>query len=476
MTTLEGRSPFGRLAYRVLSVPIQLKVMGVGILVALLFGAVVLTVMRWQLETAYEGTLRDESRALARHVAVRVERQIITGDVLGVHEVLTSFRATHPDIGYVVVTDRWGRVVVADGVVRPVAAGEISEPEELPADGTTSRLEFEGEGLYETVFPALEGYAGAVRLGLTDERLHEALASQARWLLLAFGVCVLAGQTLAAFLARILTRPLHDLVEAAGTVGAGDMELKATRFHGDEIGELAVAFNTMIDRLREQREELKSTEVQRLRLLDKVITSQEEERARIARELHDELGQSLSALLLRIGSGRSLEGPCAEHSVVLENAIRSIIEEVQTLAWSLRPSILDDHGLESALTRHIESVQGVAGIPIDFQFVCMEGASNRFEPAVEVVLYRVVQEALTNVIRHADATAVSVVVYREPKRVRLLVEDDGEGFSAGRGAEAEEERLGVAGMRERVSLVGGEFPVESVPGAGTSVLSIISTM
>lgn len=103
MTSVEGRGLFGRLAYRALSVPIQLKVMGIGVLVALLFGAVVLAVMRWQLETAYQDTLVEESQSLARHVAVRVESQLVTGDVLGVHEVLASIRATHPDIAYITI-------------------------------------------------------------------------------------------------------------------------------------------------------------------------------------------------------------------------------------------------------------------------------------------------------------------------------------------------------------------------------------
>lgn len=264
-------------------------------------------------------------------------------------------------------------------------------------------------------------------------------------------------------------------MEAAGTVGAESLESKATRFHGDEIGELAVAFNPMVDRLREQREALQSTELERGRLLDKIITTQEVERSRVARELHDELGQSLSALLMRIGSGRGLDGLSAKHRAELEDSVRGIIEEVQSMAWSLRPSILDDHGLESALTRHIESVQRAASIPIDFQFVCLEGAERRFEPAVEVVLYRVVQEALTNNIRHADASSVSVVVYREPTLVRLLIEDDGDGYSAGGGNEGAQQLLGVAGMRERVSLVGGEFTVETVPGGGTTVRAIIST-
>ena len=472
MTFSGENGPLRRLALKLLSVPIQIKVMGVGALVACLFGAILISIMRVHLAAAYEDSLVAESSSLARLAAMRVEGKLVTRDVLGIHDTLASLVTANPDIAYVVVTDFDGVVAASEGSTVPPAVEGGSIPH--GTGDRARRLMEEGE-IYETTVPALEGHAGMVRLGLTDRRLRTGLASQAKWLFLAFGVCVLAGQILAAVLARILTRPLHHLVMVTGQVGEGDLDARAVRFHGDEIGELAVAFNQTIERLAEQRKELQAREVERVQLLDKVICSQEEERARVARELHDELGQSLLALLLQIRASNSDEAHCVMHRVELEDSLGRIIEEVRRLAWSLRPSILDDHGLESALTRHVESVQGLSGLNVDFQFVCLDGAESRFEPRVELVLYRVAQEALTNVLRHSEAKSASVLVCRNPDEVRLLVEDDGKGFDASASARASTGRLGLVGMRERVTLVGGQLAVESEPGHGTVVRALIPT-
>jgi signal transduction histidine kinase len=205
-------------------------------------------------------------------------------------------------------------------------------------------------------------------------------------------------------------------------------------------------------------------------LLELVIQSQEEERKRVARELHDDLGQALSALLLDIKTmdqddGKSKGELCAR----MEHEVRDLVSRVSALAWDLRPAVLDDLGLDSALSRHISNVSQRASLTIDYRFMCPDGLEARLPSRIEIVLYRVTQEALNNVVKHAQATRVSVLVYRRPDSVALVVEDDGQGFDVDTLHKQTSEGLGLMGMRERVSLLTGELVIESAPGEGTTI-------
>jgi signal transduction histidine kinase len=205
-------------------------------------------------------------------------------------------------------------------------------------------------------------------------------------------------------------------------------------------------------------------------LLELVIQSQEEERKRVARELHDDLGQALSALLLDIktmdqDNGKSKSELCAR----MDHEVRELVSRVSALAWDLRPAVLDDLGLDSALSRHISNVAQRAALTIDYRFMCPEGLEARLPNRIEIVLYRVTQEALNNVVKHAQATRVSVLVYRRPDSVALVVEDDGQGFDVTTVHKTTSEGLGLLGMRERVSLLQGELVIESAPSEGTTI-------
>jgi signal transduction histidine kinase/PAS domain-containing protein len=208
-------------------------------------------------------------------------------------------------------------------------------------------------------------------------------------------------------------------------------------------------------------------------LLQRTIESQEEERKRVARELHDELGQDLSALLLDL-SHTAEEGSARDTCQRVRETIRDLVGKVGRIAWDLRPAILDDYGLESAVARLIAQIGPRSGLTIDYEFVGAETGQERLPGAIELALYRVAQEALTNVIRHAGAKRASVVFVRNEHEMKLLVEDDGRGFDwdAIR-AQPEPDRLGLTGMRERLALVGGQLAVESAPGEGTSLKATV---
>ncbi|HEX9705727.1 MAG TPA: PAS domain S-box protein [Gemmatimonadales bacterium] len=202
----------------------------------------------------------------------------------------------------------------------------------------------------------------------------------------------------------------------------------------------------------------------RNRLIEQVITAQDEERRRIARELHDETGQSLTALLvgLRTIEGSKTVGQAVELAQRLRETTAQTLLDVGRLWRGLHPGVLDDVGLAAAVTGLAEEFARLHGIAVDVRTEGLD--ADGLSPLLSATAYRVVQEALTNVARHAGARTVRVRLLREEATVELRVQDDGTGFEPGHGG-----RLGLRGMRERAALLGGSLVVESHLGAGTIV-------
>lgn len=212
----------------------------------------------------------------------------------------------------------------------------------------------------------------------------------------------------------------------------------------------------------------------RRELLRQVIAAQEAERARVSRDLHDDVGQALTSVLLGL---RLVEDSLADPDLDADDARRRIadlrelvadgLRRARQLAFDLRPTVLDDIGLVPALQRLGEDLVARTGLTIEVDTEGL-GAEERLASEIETVIYRVVQEALTNVIRHASAASASVTVSGRDGQVRILVEDDGVGFDAAR--RPTRSHLGINGMHERVELVEGTLSITSTPGAGTVVL------
>jgi two-component system CheB/CheR fusion protein len=214
------------------------------------------------------------------------------------------------------------------------------------------------------------------------------------------------------------------------------------------------------------------TEQARQQLLQQLVTAQEEERRRIARELHDQMGQDITVLLLDLKALRDTDsGDSAVRDRVeqLQMLAMQIGQHVRTLALQLRPTALDDLGLAVTLANYVEQWSAHALVAVDFQSLGLEGA--RLPLSVEAALYRLVQEALNNVLKHARATGVSLIVERRASDVHMIVEDDGVGFDveAALHSAPTKRRLGLVGMHERVAQLGGTLAIEAAPGSGTSV-------
>jgi signal transduction histidine kinase len=199
--------------------------------------------------------------------------------------------------------------------------------------------------------------------------------------------------------------------------------------------------------------------------LRRVVEAQELERRRLARELHDETGQALTSILLGL---KALEEKVDDTdsraaAAELRELVVATLQDVRRLAVELRPSALDDFGLVAALERLTASISEQTGIAIDFEPVL---TTERLPEEVETALYRIVQESLTNVVKHAKARNVSVLLALKDGAVKAMIEDDGGGFDP---AERTGEGFGLVGMRERLALLGGRLEIESSASAGTTV-------
>ena len=194
--------------------------------------------------------------------------------------------------------------------------------------------------------------------------------------------------------------------------------------------------------------------------LRRVVAAQELERRRLARELHDETGQALTSILLGL---KQLEGAESESVARLRELVVATLRDVRRLAVELRPKVLDDFGLVPALERLTMEFAEQTGIAVDLEAGAI---SDRLPPEVETAIYRIVQESLTNVVKHSQAHRVSVLLTRSNGRIKAVIEDDGKGFDAQAGLG---DGIGLIGMRERIELLDGTLAVESTETSGTTV-------
>ena len=275
-------------------------------------------------------------------------------------------------------------------------------------------------------------------------------------------------------------RPLVELqIEALFRDGARfDVEYRTRRKDGRWIWVHDRAVTTYEEQgvayaygLVSEISERKQAEEIRALLLNQVITVQEEERSRIARELHDETAQSLASLLMGLGALQEAKTVKAArtHARDLQQVATRALAEVRRLAWGLRPSVLDDLGLATALARYAADFGRTRGIAVRVETVGLD--DSRLAPTVETALYRIMQEALSNVARHAAATTVSVWLRRRQGAVALIVDDDGCGFDSEEppGPATAARGLGIHTMRERAAVLKGTFAIDAAPGRGTRV-------
>jgi signal transduction histidine kinase len=398
----------------------------------------------------------------------------------------------------VAISDREGVTIArsrdADRYVGQIVRQAIMKHYRASNDGwfpTTSR---DGIPVYNS-FTHVKLAGWAVAIGIPDAILFAPVRHSTLILVLVGLVTMCAALLMASAIGRHIARPISELVAYAERVGRGerlpvhptgieetDAVARSLHHAGEQLHQSGEARERAARELRESEqkyralaEALAAANEERGVLLHRTVVAQEAERKRIARELHDSLGQYLTALRLGFDAIAPI---CATDETALRrvSALKDITAELgrefSRMAWELRPMALDDLGLRNAITQYLEEWAERSGLRIDLEITL---GDRRLPAAVETGLFRVLQEAITNVIKHSGADQVGVVLEATNGEVRLIVEDNGRGFQFDEGTDIALGRthLGLLGVRERLALVNGSLEVESSMHGGTTVYACV---
>ncbi|WP_322792739.1 HAMP domain-containing protein [Bellilinea sp.] len=447
------------------AVSIRTKILGLAVGLVLLAGVSNTLLTRRVLIENMQAQLRDQSVSVARDLAARAAEPILLNNLLALQDLLLETQSNNPSFQYAFIVDPQGQILAHtfNGGF-PLALIEVNAAGSDEHHHTVLLATNEGT-VYDTAVPILDGKLGVARVGLSTAAVQNALARVTFQAVVSTLIILLIGFLVASLLTHILTRPIVELVQATRHVARGDYSLAVRPWAKDELGSLAQAFNQMTGDLKQMQELRAEREHLQQLLLERVIAAQEEERRRIARELHDSTSQSLTSLLVGL---RTLEADCSTIDQRKLGELRQIaaqtLEEVHHLAMQLRPRALDDLGLSAALERLVFEWQSRLHIPIDLMIT---PGAQRLPPPIETALYRIIQEALTNIARHASAQSASILVERRQNTVIAVIEDNGIGFDPLN--HSNHQRIGILGMQERAKQLGGQLKIESSQGHGTSI-------
>lgn len=317
---------------------------------------------------------------------------------------------------------------------------------------------------------------------LAEMQRTEAASQTARrtaiWLLLLSSlISVVGGAFFTVVFSRYLTRPIEALRTGAVRIGSGDLDFRLDLPQRDELGALAAEFNRMAAQVQRRTHQLQAVSEERTRyaeqlrqVLDRTVQVQEAERRRIAKDIHDGVSQWVMGALYELQAARvrlpDQSSEANRHLVEAQRVLKQVKSEMRRVIYDLHPPLLESNGLVAALRSHLAEFQ--ARTPISCVFK-VEGLSQRLLPSQELALYRIAQEALNNVARHANAQRADVILGSYPDCIYLRVTDNGQGFNLEQTNNTDRTHLGLLGMHERATAVGGALVIDTTPGRGTQI-------
>jgi two-component system sensor histidine kinase UhpB len=279
----------------------------------------------------------------------------------------------------------------------------------------------------------------------------------------------MAGILITLFVNRVIIQnalhPLHELGDALELVKSEQINIPDSlkNYKDPDICRLVIAIDSMLNRMAKYTSQLQA-------ISERAINAQEEERVRIARSLHDDTAQSISMLIIhleRLGTLIPTDRPDITRYITDAQSVATrLLENLRKIIWDLRPSILDDLGLVSAIRWFARTNLEKAGVKVDFW---VGNEVMRLPPYLETMLFRIAQETISNILRHANAKKVSIRLWIADENIWLEIKDDGDGFDIDRTAKGaiDRKQLGLLGIQERASLVHGEVKIESSKESGT---------
>lgn len=465
---LPGAAPGGgicaSIVNRVTGVSLFIKVVGMVLFLVALFGAHTIINTRVLMRDSLKKEADERSRLLVRQIENGLIDQLITGDLVAVSGLLAGTEEIYPEVKYTFVLSPSGRLLV--GAHGFQVSRALIDANAVNADGSvkTQLLETEKGIINDLAAPIMGGRLGTLRIGISQDYIKQAINAMTARLLVSVLLMVLAGVGISYMLDFILNKPIANLMEGIDLVEKGDFSIRVRPWFNDEIGRLTDAFNNMTGAL----ERKKALERE---LVRKLITSQEEERQRISRELHDRTSQSLTSIKigLKVLEAQALPDDALAKFGEFRELINNSLDEIHELAVELRPPALGDLGLPQVVCELGGNFKRTFGIEVKCA-VEEYFRDNRLEAAFEIGLYRIIQEGFSNIEKHSGADAVYVGFAKTAGAMLLTIRDNGRGFDPGRVLDAPGRRpLGLFGMKERAEILGGKLEISSREGAGTVI-------
>ncbi len=448
------------------AVPLRIKIIGMVIGISCFIGAISVYLVKIGISEELSRQLRERSCSAARELASRATEYILLNDRYNLTRLLKDAVKNRPDLRYAFVLTLDGKVL-AHSFEGGFPTDLLKIKYRKFQDKESPRALHTNEGpVWECMAPIMNGDLGVVKAGVSTTRAGQALKGLVVNIALTTILTAVLGILGASFLTFLIVNPVKKLLEGTKRIESGDYSVRLPSGPGDEIGKLVTAFNTMATKLEEARRDRMDREAMRKRFLQAVIRAQEEERSRFSRELHDQVGQFLASIKIDLKLIEKARDKKELYQRIerLRSTLSTEIEAIRALSLELRPRILDDMGLKEALENYARAFSKRHGIDVDLIFLGFDG--KRPPPEYETCLYRICQEALSNVARHARARSVTIILEKVGKEIRAVIDDDGIGFDK---SSVEPHKLGLYGMSERVALRGGKFHIESKRGRGTTI-------
>jgi|GEM_PF-2343335 len=457
-------------------ISIQSKIMGMVILLIITLALWINWEVRSKVGSLLEKQIVEHALVTSNNASYMITEPVLTNNIYQLNSIIDKMIKEDQSIRYYFIMDKNGRLLLSsfsNGV--PENLREINKP--FNSETNLKELTTEEGIIWDVATPIANGFGGTLRIGFTDNYLAMGLYGVTQNIVVSTIIIIFLTLLAAYMLTKLLTHPIKQLVNFANTIGQGnyDTKLKVEWWTSNEIAVLLESFNRMVTNLKNISIKVEHAQKVRKKLLQKIITAQEEERARVSRELHDETNQYMATI--NMGLDRiSTENDLIESKDLSKDLKKIVLQassKLKHLAWELRPTTIDKIGLTSALENYIQNCKTINKININCS--CEITCEEQIDDEVKIAVFRIIQEALTNIVKHSEATEVEITIKNIMDYLTVMIEDNGKGFDPDTILQPTEKpsgkikSLGLYGMMERTELIDGKLIIESEPNQGTTV-------
>ncbi|KJS21246.1 MAG: hypothetical protein VR72_11530 [Clostridiaceae bacterium BRH_c20a] len=455
------------------SASLRTKLMGIHLFMALIFSVWITYYTQSILQVSFHRQLEQQGIAISRDIASRSVDYVLTENIFELKSTIHDTTINNNSVRYIFFINQDNKVLT-HSFTKGLPVGLLDANWVNGQDSRVQLLKTEEGLVWDIATPIAGGQAGIVRVGLITTGLHSLVKSISSNVLISLIMVAVFSTLIAYSLQKVITDPIINLVQATQAVAAGNFSyrVEASSIASGEVGVLVKSFNKMAEKLEKSHQEIEEVEKMRRLLLEKVVSIQEEERKRIAMELHDEAGQSLTGLKFTLKSlENSSEEPNLKKSLKeIHQQVSNTLSSIHEIIVELRPKLLDELGFTGAVKRYLKEYQARYGINVNADLKILD--SIQIMPEAATTIFRIIQEALTNTAKYAKAREINLSFQKQQGNLLIVIEDDGLGFDPALINEHSENpnKLGIFGMKERAALIGGTFIIDTAQEEGVTIL------